>query len=53
MDGLGLELGAHARVGGPRWSREGTVVGVEGGLEFERDQWGDMCGMGRGREAAT
>lgn len=29
LEGLGLELGAHARVGGPCRSREGTVAGAE------------------------
>lgn len=49
LEGPGLELGAHARAGGPRWSREGTVAGVEGGLEFERDPWGDVWGGERTR----
>lgn len=30
MEGLELQLGARAKVGGPRWSREGTVAGEEG-----------------------
>lgn len=49
MEGLGLELGALAGVGGPRWSREGTVAGVEGGQEFESDQQGDVWGGERTR----
>lgn len=36
LEELGLELGARAKVGGPRWSREGTVAGVVGGQELER-----------------
>ena len=37
LEGLELELGARAGVGGPRWSREGTVAGMEGSQEFESD----------------
>lgn len=29
------------------------LAGVEGGLEFERDQWGGLCGVERGHEAGT
>ena len=53
MEELGLELGARAKVGGPRWSREGTVAGVVGWQEFESDQRRDMCGVERGHEAAS
>lgn len=42
LEGLGLELGARAGVGGPRGSEEETVAGVEGAWHW-REISGETC----------